>query len=133
MKSYTIAITIFLFFVNTHVQAQDADSDKLRWVINGLKDLNSNSGMSYSGAFVTDGTKSIEWHQTADEMTLQVISVSGSWADVSAPGSKIFTINVDGVAGTITFKKDSTGIFVLLNLSNGLKHRYTVSKIELLD
>ena len=117
------------------MQAQDIATTSLTWKVNQLKDLNTTASMPYMCSFNTGGGNQIEWLQKNNfNTTLTVTGTTGTWANVSATGEKVYSISIDGEPGKLTFEKDATGTYITLDLSQGggkhLKHRYTVAKVE---
>lgn len=129
-KKYLLAITL-LFGILFASRAQDVQLSKLRWSVNGLTDLKSNSESSYSCTFETDGSNAIIWRQKEDISTLKVLNMNGAWSDVKLNGGVVYNILIDGLSGTLTFKRTSYEFYTVLDLSNGIKHRYTLSRVEL--
>lgn len=137
MKSYRIlfccAVLVTALIMGLQASAQDILTAHLSWEVNRLIDQNTQQASSYSCTFETNGRSAVLWKQKGGAVvtSIDITSVTGSWADVKAAGQVIFEIEVEGEPGTLVFERAATGAFISLKLgdSYSIDHRYVVSSI----
>ena len=128
-------ITITLFCLLTKIAcAQNMSTQKLNWSVNQLLDLNTNKSSGYNCTFATKGNDAISWTQKSYVTSLTVTGTSGTWTDVSKTGKVIYQVNWEGSAGTLTFERDTTGLWITIDIDQGsgsrLKQRFTVAQVN---
>lgn len=124
-------IAACLVLVGLSAQAQNISTTALKWSVIELNDLNTNKKeATYRCSFVTTGNGSIQWVQKDNYLTeLAVQRTSGTWTNVQAIGEMVYAVTLDGETGTITFARAASGVTILLELSNRIKHLYTVVQV----
>lgn len=118
------------------VPAQNIATDEVRWRASGFIDLLSNAVVNDAPCeFITHGTHKIEWVQGNGSyvITLNVTGISGTWADISGPGTVILSVSGEGLSGQVTFSRNEAGIKAELYLTGGttdIKNLYTIETLE---
>lgn len=115
--------------------SQDISNSNLTWTVNKSHDLTAREDYDYQCTFKTNGQGQIIWSQNHGEFvsTIEINHINGSWANVSTPGSVTYQITVSGVNGHLTFTRDGTGVFILLNLEGDpdpFNQKYEVISIQ---
>lgn len=132
-------LILFLLLLNGVISvAQDISTNTIKWNSSSFTDLNSNTDVSNSCQFITDGDKKIQWIQDNGKFVVdwKITKSSGKWPDVNQPGSISLTFADDKVKGELTIKKEGTGWLMNLTISGGpsdFNLRYAVSSIEKLN
>lgn len=132
-------LILFLLILNGLIAvAQDVSKSTIKWNSSSFTDLNSNTDISTSCQFITDGDKKIQWIQDNGKFVVdwKITKSSGKWPDVNQPGSISLTFADDKVKGELTIKKEGTGWLMNLTISGGpsdFNLRYAVSSIEKLN
>ena len=130
------AFVLAFYCITVHAGAQDIRKTKLDWTVTSLFDLDTKVSVNYSCSFTTNGTNDILWTQSGGKSitTFHVTSISGDWTDVQGAGSAVFSIEAEGEKGTLTFKRFTSGITIVLDLSQStdarLQQQYSVSRIS---
>ncbi|MFZ6011190.1 MAG: hypothetical protein ACOYXT_12660 [Bacteroidota bacterium] len=129
-----IIALIITAFAAWSADAQDIKTSSLNWTAGELTDLKTGKTKAYSGVFETSSEQSVVWKQKAATTTFQVTGMEGSWTDVKTDGKVIFQVDSEGITGTLTLERSSSGTFVTLDLDLGsgstMKHRYRIEKVE---
>lgn len=126
------AVLVLICFAIT-ASGQNPKTDNLRWNLGEGIDLGTNQSFAYSGSLFTSGNQSIRWEQKSVSSKFFVLSVSGSWIDVSKNGKVVFSIQDESSTGTLTFERKSSGIFVTMEFPKadprGTRVKWNVSEI----
>lgn len=129
-----IELILILCLLSTVLSAQDISTSNLNWKVDSLVDLSTNEGFEYACTFETSGQGNISWNQKGGfTSTLNVNSQEGTWTNVQANGSVVYSVTYEEETGTIRFERTDSGwrIKLLLGPPNlpSLKHEYIVSVV----
>jgi hypothetical protein len=137
MKKILLAFAMYTSLVS--LNAQDIHNARLAWSVTTLSDLNTKKSSSYNCVFETNGQQEIKWKQNGgtDVTLISVSKLTGAWANISTTGEVVFNISVEGETGTLTFTRNGSNTFIVLDLpisgANRIKHKYSVSKVMVIS
>ncbi len=131
-----LILMIGLLGVITQVVAQDVSSTNLSWNVSKMIDVANNVTLDNTSVFKT-GPSKVEWIQGKVVDSFTIDSKDGSWGNVMRNGRIVFHIS-DGVdSGSIVIERNSSGIRLTLEISQGASPRFvraftisTVNKIN---
>jgi hypothetical protein len=121
---------------NITIQAQNINSNKLRWISNQTENLKNNERYSFSCSFVTDGSK-ILWIQKNGERVTEytITNTDGVWSDIAQSGIVTYTVNNNELEGIIIFEKTDHSTMVTLDFSrqgvHAIRQRFYILQVEL--
>jgi hypothetical protein len=123
-------LIIFLLLPLIHSFGQNIRSAKITWNCTQATDVLTGKTQDYSGSFISTGDTNVDWVQNNGQKTyhLSVVSVEGTWTDVSTDGTIIY--NLGGTTpGQLTFERTNgvLTIRLLLKPSKASKLNYTFS------
>jgi hypothetical protein len=131
-----LILIIWLTGAITQTVAQDVSSSNLSWRASKMIDAANNVSLDNSSVFKT-GPSKVEWIQgkVVDSFTIE--SKDGSWGNVMRNGRIVFHISDGTDSGSIVIERNSSGIQLTLDISQGGSPRFvraftisTVSKIN---
>jgi len=116
--------------------AQDITSETLSWKAISATNAVDGSSVNYSGDFVSNGNTSVDWIQSGGKMTSHytVTSVDGQWSNCSTDGQIIYNVQINGLNGSITFKRSNGQLTIRLQVDLSdqpdFNYLFTVSNVN---
>ena len=135
MTRYIILILLLSGLTMAKLQGQDVRSAGLTWTVTTIKDLDTGDSKAFGCTFESNGIGNILWKQNAGGYvrTLVTQTVTGSFPNVTAIGQLTYNISEDGDTGTVIFERNSSGVFITLDISDGtgprISNKYTVFSV----
>gem|GEM_PF-3804148 len=132
---YVLFIIWFSFSTNCLI-AQSLQTSKITWTCSQFRDLITNELVSSTCRFVSSNNQSLQWVQKGGNLVydFEVLQVTGSWADVSGPGSISYNVRLGSSTGSVTISRIDGNVKVMVHLdgeSGQIKNEYVVSNVEI--
>jgi hypothetical protein len=128
-------IILLLFFCN-QLSAQNLANANLVWEVDQTTDLQTNEAKAYQATFKTNGKQTLEWIQKKGKLSAvyTIVSMDGTWANVSSAGAVTFLLERNGKNLRAKFERNSSGVFITLIYPNSIgdsKIRFNVKSVSL--
>jgi hypothetical protein len=129
MKSLLI---VSLLFGPLMVAAQDIKKDKITWKVNQGNDIAAKKNFNYNCIFKTDGEGTLVWQQKNGTYTTEfsIVSIEGTWIDVTKTGQVIYNLVNEGGDASIVFERTGSGTSATLTIfPEGRKYIFKVNDV----
>lgn len=131
----TINIFCFLILHVGILYGQDVRTEVLVWKAYKTKNLKNNEVFEYSCSFVSS-PQEIQWHQkNGTHITrFAVVSVEGTWGEISQDGKIAYQVNENGIAGKVLIERTADEVLITLDFSkanpNAIHQLFYISTVD---
>jgi hypothetical protein len=131
-------LSCIIIIVAGHLDAaaQNVTTSDIIWQADQARSLTSSDTRSFSCAFKTHGSQSIEWIQKngSHTTTFQIINIDGTWEDFRGSGRIQYQVSRGSDRGKITIEKNETETFITVDFSeagpNGVRQRFRINSVQ---
>ncbi|MBX2916855.1 MAG: hypothetical protein KF856_16420 [Cyclobacteriaceae bacterium] len=113
-----ILIVLIISSIYRLSSAQDITSSTISWEADNATNKDTGAGHSLACTFKSS-PESVEWIQKKGELktTYKIVSIEGTWPDVSQPGSIAFVVERNGNHSKIIFSRAHGQVTVAIDFS----------------
>lgn len=135
-KRFFLVALVVLMPVLAVAQSGSMTNQKTKWMSDAGIDLVSGDTITAEVIFTAVDSQTVQLNTGKFTQTLSVTGTTGTWSNLSQQGSITYYVMLHDTSGTMLFKREASGVSIMLDMSNaegGIRHQYFIHSLQVIN